>query len=149
MKLIKKLFIAAFGLMMLQTTATADDNIHFSQLPPKAQTIVKNHFGNQKIDEIEMEKEDGRVRYEVKFINGNTIEFGKLGNWKEIECKKHGVPMRLVPAPILKHIAHRWPNKHVRVEKIERKENKYEVELSNDVEITFNKNFKIIDVDKD
>ena len=149
MKLIKKLFIAAFGLMLLQSPAFADDDIQFNQLPVKAQTIVRNNFGNLKIDEIEMEEEDGRVRYEVKFVNGSSIEFGKHGNWKEIKCKKRGVPMRLVPAPILKHIAHRWPNKKVYIVKIEREEKKYEVELSNDVEITFNQHFKVVDVDRD
>ena len=150
MKLINKLCIAAFGLMLLQTPAFADDDlpIEFNQLPLKAQTILKNNFGSLQIEELEMEKDGSRRKYEVKFVDGSSIEFYKNGEWKEIECKK-GVPARLIPAPILKHIAHRWANKKVYVLKIEKEERKYEVELSNDVEITFNKNFKVIDVDRD
>ena len=150
MTLFKKLFIASFGLMMLQTPAFADDDkpIQINQLPVKAQTILKNNFGHLKIEKAEMEEEDGRRRYEVEFTNGASIEFNRHGEWKEIECEKSGVPSRLVPMQILKHVKHRWPNKNVKILKIERKQKKYEVELSNDIEITFNQNFKVIDVDR-
>ena len=144
MKLYKKLFIAAFCLLTAQT-AFADKNISVNQLPAKAQTTLRTDFRNQKIDEIEVDKEDGKVRYEVSFVNGNSIEFGRHGNWKEIECKKHGVPMRLIPAPIVRNIKQRFGN--VRVVKIEKDEKKFEIKLANGKELKYNQNFKVIDED--
>ena len=144
MRLFKKLFIAAFCLLTAQT-AFADENISVNQLPRKAQMTLRTDFRNQKIDEIEMDRDGGKVRYEVSFVNGNSIEFGKNGNWKEIECKKHGVPMRLIPAPIVRNIKHKFGD--VRVLKIEKDEKQFEVKLSNGEEIKYNQNFKVIDED--
>ena len=149
MKLLKTLFIAFLGMMMLQTPAFADDDerIQIHELPIRAQTILRHNFGHLSIDKAKMEKDDGKTKYEVKFTNGSSIEFNGRGEWKKIKCKKMGVPARLVPMPILNHVRYKWPHKDVRIMKIERKHQKYEVELSNDKELKFNQNFKIIDID--
>lgn len=73
------------------------------------------------------------------------MEFDKKGNWKEIDCKLSAVPAKLIPAKIASYLKSNYPG--VKVLKLEKGNNEYEVNLANGMEITFNKNFVVIDID--
>ena len=74
------------------------------------------------------------------------MEFDWDGNWTSISCRRgRRVPAGLVPSSILRHVRNRY--RSVYIVDIDREKNKYEVELSNGMELTFNKHGKLIDVD--
>ena len=142
-----KLCLALLGLAFLQTPVMADNDepISFEQLPLKAQTLLKQDFADFKIAFAEKDKDVREKGYEVKFTNGGSIEFNKKGEWKEIDCKNTAVPAKFIPQPILKQVRKKWGQE--KIVKIERDHKKIKVELASDIEITFNKNFKIIEID--
>ena len=77
--------------------------------------------------------------------NGTKLEFDKKGNLTEVDCKRGAVPGKLVPQAIKSYLQKHYP-KHS-VKKLEINSNEYEVELSNDIDLTFNKKFQLVDID--
>ena len=101
-----------------------DKPIAVNALPVKAQTLLSNHFNKQ---------------------NGTKLEFDKKGNLKEIDCKQGIVPALLIPQAIKNYVKDNYAGKSVK--KIEINKNEYEVELTNGLDLTFNKHFQLIDID--
>lgn len=67
------------------------------------------------------------------------------GEWKEISCNTEVIADKYVPEKILSTISKRWPSAEVR--KIERYRQGYELELSNRIELKFNKQCKLVEID--
>ena len=124
----KKLVFLLVCLFTLQTVARADDDkpIQVTQMPQPAQQFFYKS-------------------YEVIFTNGNKVEFGKNGNWEEVNCKYTSVPTAIIPTTIQKYVTTNYPD--TRVLKIERDKKEYEVQLSNRVELKFDLKFNLIDID--
>ena len=77
--------------------------------------------------------------------NGTKLEFNKKGELTEIDCKQGVVPVKLIPLSIKNYLQNNYPRQSVK--KLEIKKNEYEVELSNGMDLTFNKHFQLIDID--
>ena len=69
----------------------------------------------------------------------------RRGNWTEINCKMSSVPAALVPAKITQYVKSPYPG--TKILEIEKADNQYEVKLSNRLEVTFNRNFQVVDID--
>ncbi|MFS6555305.1 PepSY-like domain-containing protein, partial [Parabacteroides distasonis] len=67
--------------------------------------------------------------------------------WEEIDCKATAVPASVVPAKITQYVKANYPQ--VKVLQIDKKRNGYEVKLSNRMELEFNNNFQLTDMDND
>ena len=127
--------------------ANADNNkpIKVTELPAKAQTLLSQHFKNQKVAFASIESGIIDKNYDVVMQNGTKLEFDKKGNVTEIDCKQGAVPEKLIPQAIYTYLQKNHSGQTVR--KIEFNKNEYEVELSNGLDITFNKHFQVIDID--
>ena len=79
------------------------------------------------------------------FANGDKVEFDRSGEWTEVQCKYTQVPDKLVPEPVKKFVTENYPDS--KVLKFERDRNDYEVKLSNGWELTFDKQYQLIDMD--
>lgn len=145
--LVRKTLTLLFAFMAFAATANAshDTPITVSQLPQTAQTMLKNYFKNKKVALATMEKGVFDRSYEVIFIDGDKVEFDRSGNWKEIRRKTSAVPNSLIPSKITAYVRANYPN--AKVVEIERDGKEYDVKLSNRIELTFNKKFKLIDID--
>lgn len=113
----------------------------FSQLPDKASNFVQVHFENINITKIEFDDDE----YEVKLDNGCELKFDIKGNWLEIESDFSPLPksiIDLLPKPVIEYIAKKYPRRAIM--KIEKEGNNYEVELSNSVELIFDKKGKFL-----
>ena len=136
------------GLFVLSTTAVrADDDkaITVDQLPQKAQQFIKKYFPEEKIAYAKMDRDFFDTKYDVVFTNASKIEFLKNGEWKEIDCRHTVVPAGIVPAQITKKIAELYPK--AKVTEIDRDTRDYEVKLDNQIELTFDLKFNLIDID--
>ena len=127
--------------------ANADNNkpIKVTDLPVKAQTVLSQHFNNQKVTFASIESGIIDKNYDVVLQNGTKLEFDKKGNVTEIDCKQGAVPEKLIPQTIRTYLQENYSGQTVR--KIEFNKNEYELELSNGIDITFNKHFQVIDID--
>ena len=137
--------LALVALFTVSTTAMADDDrpIDFSQLPKTAQATVKKHFASS---EILYSTQDGLVfkTYDVMFANGDKIEFDSKGNWKDVEMMS-GVPTAFVPVQIQNFVKKSYPGS--KITKIDRDARDYEIELSNGLDLKFNKSCRLIEID--
>ena len=144
----KKLMILSAILMIFGiTTACADNDkpITVTQLPAKAQQFIKTHFSKEKVAFAKLEREFLETRYEVVFTNSSKIEFCKDGEWKEIDCKYSIVPSAVIPAQIAQYVSQNYPD--TQIVKIDRDKRDYEVKITNGLELTFDKQFNLIDID--
>ena len=156
----KKLMILTTILMALGiSTACADNDkpIAVTQLPQKAQLFIKTHFPKEKVALAKLERDFLETRYEVVFTNGSKVEFLKDGEWKEVECKYSTVPTAIIPAQIASYVSQNYPDTQI-VQKVDTIEGSeiiirarspidYEVKLTNRLELTFDLNFNLIDID--
>ena len=119
--------------------------ISVNALPVKAQTLLSNHFNGQKVMLATIESGVVSRSYDVVLHNGTKLEFDKKGNFTEIDCKQGIVPAQLIPQAIKNYLKDNYAGQSVK--KIEINKNEYEVELSNGLDLTFNKHFQLIDID--
>ncbi len=92
-----------------------------------------------------MEKELLDRTYEIIFANGDKVEFDKRGDWKEVSCPSSTVPSHIVPRPIRANLLKRYPKAGIL--KIERDSDGYEVKLDNWLELTYNTEFQLTDIE--
>lgn len=138
--------LSVIGLMAASLAVNAQDKIiQLSQLPKQAQTFLKAHGATNGISYIKMEDELFKKSYEVKMNDGSEFEFDKNGNWKEIDLKHKAVPAALIPKPIKVYVAKSFPNN--KIVKISKESSKYEVELSNGLDLEFNSKGKFLRID--
>ena len=119
--------------------------ISVDALPAKAQTLLNNHFNGQKVMLATIESGVVSRSYDVVLKNGTKLEFDKRGNLTEIDCKQGIVPDQLIPQTINNYLKENYEGQSVRKIEINRKE--YEVELTNGLDLTFNKHFQLIDIE--
>lgn len=145
-KLVYTFSLALAALFTVSTTAMADDDrpIEFNQLPKTAQATVKKHFASS---EVLYSTQDGLVfkTYDVVFANGDKIEFDSSGNWKDVDMMSGAVPSAFVPVQIQNYVKKSYPGS--KITKIDRDSRDYEIELSNGLDLKFNKQFKLIEID--
>ncbi len=141
------LMIAICCMMSFNIVANAgnDKPINVNELPAKAQTLLTKHFKGQKVMLATIESGVVSRSYDVVLRNGTKLEFDKKGNLTEIDCKQGIVPNQLIPQPIKNYLKENYRGEAVR--KIELNKKEYEVELTNGIDLTFNKHFQLIDID--
>ena len=122
-----------------------DKPISVNALPAKAQTLLNNHFNSQKVMLATIESGVVSRSYDVVLQNGTKLEFDKKGNLTEINCKQGIVPALLIPQAIKNYLKDNYAGQSVK--KIEINKNEYEVELTNGLDLTYNKHFQLIDID--
>lgn len=142
----KKLVVWFVSMLVLATTASAgnDKPIQVSQLPQTAQQFIKKYFGDRKVA-FAKEESDFRKSYEIAFTTGDKIEFDRKGEWTDIDCKYSAVPAGIVPAQIVAYIAENYPDSQV--VQIEKDSRSTEVKLDNRMEIKFDKQYRVIEMD--
>lgn len=138
------LLVCAFA-VCLCVEAGNDKVISKDKLPATAKQTIKTHFAGKTVALVRQETEFSGKSYEVIFNSGDKIEFDRNGNWTDISCKSSQVPALLVPSAIKNYVHKNYPN--AAIKSIEKDRRGYEIKLSNRLEITFNKNFNVTDID--
>ena len=146
-RIFRILMIAICCMVSCNMVANAgnDKPISVNALPAKAQTLLNNHFNGQKVMLATIESGVVSRSYDVVLQNGTKMEFDKKGNLTEIDCKQGIVPDQLSPQAIKNYLKDYYAGQSVK--KIEINKNEYEVELTNGLDLTFNKHFQLIDID--
>ena len=139
----KKYLVLLVAALTLGFSAKADHDqvINFNQLPANAQALLKQHFGDKVPLIVTMDWDD----YTIVYDSGEKVEFDKQGNWKEFDCRSSQVPTALIPEQIKANIRTSFPG--TTILKLDRNRRGYEVKLNNGLEIEFNRQFQVIDID--
>ena len=145
MKKILVIILAVFSLGVVTAKADNDRVITKDALPAKAQQFVNAHFASVKISYIKEDRDFFDRNYELVFADGSKIEFGRNGEWVDVDCRYNSVPQAIVPAAIQTYVKSNFPD--VKIIEIERRRGNHEVKLSNKLELVFDKNLKIKGID--
>lgn len=143
----KRLLIAVLSLVIFNIPAMADDDrpVSLDKMPKKAQEFIAKYFPGANIAIAKQERGVADKSYDVIFIDGNKVEFDRNGIWTNVDCKYTEVPEGIVPGKIAGYVKENF--KDVKIVQIEKEDRRYEVELSNGVDLKFNNSFKLLDVD--
>ena len=143
----KKILFVFAAMMMFAGIASADNDriVPYENLPAKAQEFVKKYFPSEKVSYVKEEADFMELSYEVVFAQGTKVEFTGQGEWREVDCRYSTLNEDLVPAQIRSYVKQNFPDtKFVKIEKGYRD---YEVKLTNRLELTFDLNFNLVDID--
>ena len=145
MKKILLTLVAIFSIGIFSAMADNDRVINKSQLPAPAQQFLNEHFAGVDLTYAKEERDIFKHSYEVRLADGTKIEFTNKGYWEEVDCRFGEVPAAIVPAAIMEYIKKNFAGEKVLM--IEKDRNDYEVKLSNRLELKFDKDFNIYDID--
>lgn len=92
------LLIMALVALVLPGHAIIDTyTINRDKLPEEARAMLDEYFPKAKVSMIKVDRHLlKKTDYDVKLVNGTTIEFSNKGKWKTVDCKKRAVPEELV-----------------------------------------------------
>ena len=111
-------------------------------VPVQATAFIDQYFPESSVVLVEIENDEGTREYSVWLNDGTKIEFDMQGDWKRVGRKKTGVPSILIPDTIMQYVKTHYPNNVVT--KFSKKEYGYKLELSDDMDLRFNKQFQFI-----
>ncbi len=136
----KKFLLAFAAILGIAVFAQAKDTYAHdaSVLPKAAQTVLAKNC-KAKVSLVKIDKDFGRVSdYEVIMSDGMEISFDRDGNWESVEVNvAKSVPAAFVPAKISNYVKRNQSGQ--RIVGIEKERNGYDVELSNGVDMKFDK----------
>ena len=112
------------------------EDINPSSLPQVILDYIATNYPNQTIVEAEQDSE----KYEVELSNGLKLEFDLAGNFLEVsgeenEDGSNEIATSNLPQSIRDYVANNYPNESI--VKAEEYTDKYEIELSNGIELEF------------
>ena len=132
--------VAAFA-----AVASAEDRpVTFDQLPAEAKAYILTNFSEEQISFATKDDDILLPDYTVMLMNGTKIEFSHCGNLKSVSSK-NGISSDLIPAPIREYVSAHYPEAGYLEYEVNRRS--FEVKLNNRMELKFNTNFHIIELD--
>ena len=143
MKILSKFALALMMLIGVQAAAQ-ETVIDQSQLPANAKNFVTKYFSDATVSQAV--KGMVKTEYEVRLSDGSKLEFDGDGNWKEVESKTKSLSeMSFILQSIRDYAAKNFPTYQIR--KIEKGSRKYEVKLTNGLELEFDLSGKFLRID--
>lgn len=141
----KKIFaILALSMAVLTVAKAGDRPVTFNQLPAPAQTFINTNYPDDKISFATVDDDLIRPDYSVVLVSGVRIQFNNDGSLEKIESKA-GVPEGLIPVQIRDYVKLHYPDAVFYEYEIGRRS--YEVKLSNRLDLKFNRNFYLVEID--
>ena len=144
----KKLFLSLVVAMLVIMPIMADNDkiITREELPEKAQIFLTKHFADVEVLYAKAERDMGVITSYDVVLDGNVkVEFNRSGEWINVDCEHSQVPNSVLPQGVLDYVSSKFAKAYV-VE-IERGLMGYDVKLSNDLDLDFDKNGKFLRVD--
>lgn len=138
------------AVLWLLTVPALADNDRISKnpndLPRQSREFLDKHFAGLSISHIKIEKNlIGTDSYDVILTDGTKIEFDKSGAWEEVKRPATPVPPSVLPAFIQTYVRQSYQG--VAIMGIEKDTRKYEVKLQNGIELKFDLQGNLIDID--
>lgn len=142
----KRIVIMLASIMALATVVKADDRpVTYDQLPQPAKTFISTYYPAEKVSFATKDDDLIRPDYHVVLANGVKVQFENDGRLEKIEVRNGVVPEGIVPVQIMESVKAHYPDAGVTEYEIGRKT--YEIRLSNRLELKYNRNFHVIEID--
>lgn len=136
---------ALFAAGALFASTRSDKPVAVGELPAAAQQFVKTHFASSEVLYAKIDDDLFNNDYTVVFADGVSVEFAGNGEWKEVKTRRGEVPAAIVPQMIRDQVASQFPA--ARIESIDRDRRGFDVELSNGLELKFDRKYNLVEID--
>ena len=141
----KRFFSFLAGICFFTLIASADDRpVTYEQLPAPAKTFINEYYSGVKVSFVSKDDDFVRPDYSVMLSNGVKLEFRSSGALKSVSCSK-GIDASIIPEPIRDYVNLHYPGTGYVEYEVGRRT--YEVVLANRLELKFNSNFNLIELD--
>lgn len=152
-KSIKKMSFIVLAVMVCVGSAfattcyvTDDDRpIKYDELPAEAKSFVSKNFAKEQVSYVSLDSDFIGKEYTVVFLSGAKVEFDGDGAWKEVDCRYSHVPAAIVPEAINTYVKEHYPGS--KITELKREHGNWEAKITGGLELTFNGNFKLVDID--
>lgn len=145
----KRITILLACLLTGAMTACADnDRItnDANELPQPSRNFLNQYFTTAAVSHIKIEKNFWGVKgYDVILTDGSHVEFNRKGEWKEIKTYQSALPSAIVPSFIRAYVTRHYPGMDITT--IDKDSKDYEIDLKNGLELKFDLEGKLIDMD--
>ena len=145
----KRIGIILIGLALMTNMACADNDKvtnNINELPQVSRTFLNNYFDGNKVSHIKIDKDLFLVdSYDVILTDGTSVEFNRDGEWKEVKSFQQNIPDTLIPAEVKQYVSQNYPSQKIMT--VERGKRKVSVDLANGLELEFDLNGNLIDID--
>lgn len=145
----KRIGIILIGLALMTNMACADNDKvtnNINELPQMSRTFLNNYFNGNKVSHIKIDKDLFLIdSYDVILTDGTSVEFNRDGEWKEVKSFQQNIPDTLIPAEIRQYVSQNYPGQKIMT--VERGKRKVSVDLANGLELKFDLNGNLIDID--
>ena len=112
---------------------------------PAITQFVTQHFPNATVQMVMPDEDD----IDVVLNDYTKIEFRLNNEWKKVDCEHSttftAVPATIVPEQITAYVNANFPGAIIK--KLEKNFRGWEIELNNGLELKFNSNFKVMEID--
>ena len=136
----KKLILAFIAIVSFGFSTAMAQNTN-----PAITQFVEQYFPKATVQMVMPDDDD----IDVVLNDYTKIEFRLNNEWKKVDCEHStvytSVPTELVPEQITAYVNSNFPNTVIK--KLEKKYMGWEVELNNGLEVKFNKNFRVTEID--
>lgn len=145
----KRIGIILIGLALMTNMACADNDKvtnNINELPQVSRNFLNNYFNGNQVSHIKIDKDLFLVdSYDVILTDGTSVEFNRDGEWKEVKSFQQNIPDTLIPAEIRQYVSQNYPGQKIMT--VERGKRKVSVDLANGLELKFDLNGNLIDID--
>lgn len=140
----KRIVLLAIGIFAAAVMASSREvPVTFDQLPSAAKTFVTENFPGETVT-MALKDVHGRAEYDVRLSDGTELEFTHSGALKKISSRA-GISEKLIPDGIRRYVSAHFPGAGYREYEVGKRT--YEVKISNGMELKFNRNFILMEVD--
>lgn len=152
MTMIKKIIIALISLAVAGAAGyylsglVHDKAIQPDSLPDKVQSFIKTYFPDERIAFSKEDRDFLKITYEIILTDGTKMEFRRNGEWKEIDRHTTRLPDGILPKEITDKAAELYPEAVIIA--AESDDRDIEVRLLSGMELKFDNNTNLIDIDR-
>ena len=138
----KKLILAFIAIVSFGFSTAMAQNTNTN---PAITQFVTQHFPNATVQMVMPDEDD----IDVVLNDYTKIEFRLNNEWKKVDCEHSttftAVPATIVPEQITAYVNSNFPGAIIK--KLEKNFRGWEIELNNGLELKFNSNFKVMEID--
>lgn len=134
----------AFGL----TSCEKEEVIDVNGLPVLAAEFLNENFNAVKVLSVTREKEAlSGTEYQVLLNNGVEVNFDKDGNWVEVDARDNvaTIPTEFILSAIVDYVKANYAD--AGINGIEKEKHGFDVELTNGLDLVFDKEGKFLRID--
>lgn len=142
----KRIITATIIALAAALITKADDRpVTFDKLPKAAQVFINTNFPKDKVAFATVDDDIIAPDYEVSLVSGVMMQFRHDGSLESIRSRTVSIPAGIIPQQIIDGVKGYYPDATIVEYDIDR--HSYEVKLSNRMEIKFDRNFNVIEID--